>query len=320
MVDLRSTYMDLDLRSPVVASASPATASLDRIRSLGDAGIGAVVLPSLFEEQLEHDLTAAPLWFADLDRYNSGPEHYLNLVEQAAGADLGIPVIASLNGSSSATLIRYARQLDEAGADAIELNLYHVPSGFRRPASEIEDEYVDLVAAVRTAIDLPLAVKIGPWFTALAHVGRRLAVAGAGGLVLFNRFFQPDIDVDAISVVPHLSLSTPEDLLLPLSWIRTLFNEVPASLAASSGVHTSADVIKVLLAGGQVAMMASALLDRGVPVVGDVITGVRDWLALHGFESVSEIVGRLSAPAVSEAESGDEQRAAYLHTITSYSA
>src|SRR5947199_3090563 len=178
--------------------------------------------------------TTTPRWFPHLDTYNRGTALYLNLIERLGKADLGIPVIASINGSSSTSLIPYARQLDEAGADAIELNLYHLATGIRRPAAEIEDEYVDLVSAVRTAIDVPLAVKIGPWFTALAHTARRLAVAGAGGLVLFNRFYQPDIDLDGVAFVPRLDMSTADELRLPLSWIAILAEQVPASFAAST--------------------------------------------------------------------------------------
>ena len=328
--DLHTTYMDLELASPVVASASPLTGSVDTIRQLRDAGIGAVVLPSLFEEQLDHDTftfacVAPPLpegvstgWFAGLDTYNMGSEHYLNLVERAVAADLGIPIIASINGGSSAALIRYARQLDEAGASAIELNLYHLFTGIRRPPAEVEDEYVELVSEVRNAIDIPLAVKIGPWFTALGHTARRLVVAGAGGLVLFNRFYHPDVDIDSMTFVPRVTLSSSDELLLPLSWIAILSQQIPASFAASSGVHDAADVIKVLLAGGRVAMMTSALLEHGPAHVAQVLNDIRAWLADHGLDSVDEIAGRLSMARGHEAENDEHERAEYLKTLTSY--
>lgn len=329
--DLHTTYMDLELTSPVVASASPLTGSVDSVRALRDAGIGAAVLPSLFEEQLEHDVfangcTAPPLpmgmstpsWFSELDTYNTGADHYLNLVERLVAADLGIPIIASINGSTSTTLIRFARQLDEAGADAVEVNLYRLATGIRRPAGEIEDEYIDLVAAIRNAIDIPLAVKIGPWFTALAHTARRLAVAGADGLVLFDRFYQADIDVDELAFVPRLDLSSSDDLLLPLSWITILNRQVPASLAASSGVHTADDVIKVMLAGGRAAMMTSALLQHGPDHVAGVLSGVRHWLDDHGYGSLAEIQGLLSLVSVARTDVDERERTEYLRTLTSY--
>jgi len=298
---------------------------------LRDAGVGAVVLPSLFQEQLEFEAfkfgcvspplpagASMPGWFSDVDTYNSGAERYLNLVERAAAADLGIPVIASINGGSSTTLIRYARQLDEAGADAIELNLYQPVTGNRRPAAEIEDGYVDLVGAVRNAIDVPLAVKIGPWFTALAHVARRLVVAGADGLVLFNRFYQPDIDVDTLEIVPGITLSSSDDLRLPLSWIALLSGSLPASLAASSGVHTAADAVKVLLAGGDVAMMTSALLEHGVARVREVVDGVSAWLTSHDYLSVDQIRGLLSVAPAPDGDVAEHERFDYVHTLTSY--
>ena len=331
--DVRTTYMDLELASPVVASASPMTGSVDRVRALRDAGIGAVVLPSLFEEQLDHDAftyacTAPPLpigattpgWFSDLDTYNTGSDRYLTLVERLVAADFGVPIIPSLNGFSSTALIRYARQLEEAGAAALELNLYHLATGIRRPAEEIENDYVDLVSAVRTAIDIPLAVKIGPWFTALGHTARRVAVAGAGGLVLFSRFSHPDIDLDRVAVAPRIALSTSAELGLPLAWITILAQQVPASLAASTGVHSAADVIKVMLAGGRVAMMASALLEHGPGYIAEVLTDVQAWLREHGYESIAEIQGLLSAADGPAFEIDERERTGYLRTLTSYPA
>ena len=330
MTELATRYLGLDLRSPIVASASPLTGELDALVDLERAGVGAVVLPSLVEEQLVHDsLSLDHLlsvgqagaetdgYFPELDDYNSGPDHYLNLVEQAKAA-LDVPVIASLNGVTFGGLIHYARLVQTAGADAVELNLYFVAADPERAAADIEQQYVDLVTGVRAALDVPFAVKIGPAFTSLAHTAAALVDAGADGLVLFNRFYQPDIDLDTLEVVPRLVLSTPDELRLPLRWIAILHRRLAASLACTTGVHTAGDVAKVLLAGGDVAMMASALLQRGPSYVAEVEAGLRAWMADHDYASVDQLRGSLAQQAVPDPEA--YERANYMRTILSYGA
>jgi dihydroorotate dehydrogenase (fumarate) len=272
MVELHTRYLGLDLRSPLVASASPLTGTLDGLRRLEAAGAGAVVLPSLFEEQLtlearvvdrllqgQVDSLSAALALED---YNAGPFGYLALVEKAK-ATLQVPVIASLNGVTPGAWVEHASLLEEAGADALELNVYYVSSRPGLGGAEVEWRYLELVRAVRQAIGIPLAVKLSPYFSSVTNMARQLVEAGANALVLFNRFYQPDLDLDTLEVTPRLVLSTSEELRLPLRWIAILYRQLPASLAASTGVHTAADAVKVLMAGADVAMMTSALLRHG---------------------------------------------------------
>ncbi len=329
-VDLRTRYLGLELRSPLVASASPLTGDLDGLRRLDDAGVGAVVLPSLFEEQLSHDqveldrllLTTsehqgeALSYFPDLEDYNTGPWSYLDLVEQAKQA-LQVPVVASLNGTTTGGWVRHATRLQEAGADAIELNLYDVATDPGVGAAELEARYLELVAAVRAAVSVPLAVKLSPFFTAMANMAVRVARAGADGLVLFNRFYQPDLDLDALDVVPRLVLSTSDELRLPLRWIAILYGHVDASLAASSGVHTGLDAAKVLLAGADVAMMTSALLRNGPSHAATVQAELVAVLAEREYASVAELRGSMSRRAMPD-PAGFE-RGNYVRTLASWS-
>src|SRR4051794_9116854 len=327
MTDLTTRYLGLELRSPIVASASPLTGNLRTLHELEAAGVGAVVLPSLFEEQLVHDSlnidhllsigggAEAAGYFPALDDYNTGPDHYLDLLERAKEA-LEIPVIASLNGFSFGGLIHYARLLQTAGADALELNLYFVAADPDHSAADIERQYLDLVAGVRAALDIPLAVKIGPAFTALAHTARSLVEAGAEGLVLFNRFYQPDIDLETLEVAPRLVLSDSDELRLPLRWIAILHQRVAAYLAATTGVHTAEDVAKVLLAGGDVAMMASALLKHGPDHAAEVERDLRTWMDAHDYVSVDQLRGSLAQRSVPDPEA--YERANYMRTILSF--
>ena len=268
MADLRTRYLGLELHSPLVASASPLTGSLDGLRRLEAAGAGGVVLPSLFEEELAEEAPRPGAGHRD----QAG---YLSLVEQAKQA-LSIPVIASLNGTSRGGWVGHAARLEQAGADALELNIYYVSSRPGLSGGEVEGNYLDVVREVRRAIGIPLAVKLSPYFSSLANLAGQLVEAGANGLVLFNRFYQPDLDLETLEITPRLELSTSEELRLPLRWIAILHKQVPASLAASTGVHTAADVIKVLLAGADVAMMTSALLRHGPEHLTAVETGLGD--------------------------------------------
>jgi len=329
-VDLRASYLGLELRSPLVASASPLTGELDSLRRLEDAGAGAVVLPSLFEEQLTHDQLEldrllettsdhtgeALSYFPDLEDYNTGPWTYLDHIAQAKRT-LSVPVIASLNGITPGGWVRHATRMRDAGADAIELNLYTVASDPQVGAAELETRYLDLVAQVREAVSLPLAVKLSPFFTALANFAVRVEEAGSEGLVLFNRFYQPDLDLDTRDVVPSLVLSSSEELRLPLRWIAILFGRVGISLAATSGVHTGLDAAKVLLAGANVAMMTSALLRHGPEHLRTVEDELRAVMAERDYESVAQLRGSMSRAAM--ADPAGFERANYMRTLMSWS-
>ncbi len=329
--DTSTSYMGLDLAHPIVPSASPLTSSVDSLRRLQDAGAAAVVLPSLFEEQVEHEAMAvhgaiefgaassaeaAGGYFPDMDDYNTGPRQYLEHVA-AAKAALRIPVIASLNGTSKGGWTLYARLCEEAGADALELNIYLVAADPAVPGVRVEQQYVELVEAVRQAVAIPLAVKVGPHFSSMAHMAGRLAAAGADGLVLFNRFYQPDLDLEHLEVRPGLELSSSSELRLVLRWMAILSGRVDASLAATTGVHTHEDVVKLILAGADVTMMASALLLRGPTHLGKVLEQMRAWFVANGYQSVDQARGSLSQrhspdPAAFE-------RANYMKTLVSYS-
>jgi dihydroorotate dehydrogenase (fumarate) len=315
MADLRTRYLGMELRSPLVASSSPLTGSLDGLRRLEAAGAGAVVLPSLFEEELAEDGPRPGAAGGDRAGYGAGPDAYLALVSQARQA-LEIPVIASLNGVSRGGWSSYAARLEQAGADALELNIYYVSSRPGLSASDVEWHYLDVVRAVRQATRLPLAVKLSPYFSSLVNLAGQLVEAGADGLVLFNRFYQPDLDIEAMEVLPALELSTSVELRLPLRWIAILHRRHRVSLAASTGVHTATDVLKVLLAGADVAMMTSALLRNGPDHLRPVEVEVRDWMDGHGFETLDRLRGRLSQRSVPDPAAFE--RANYIRTLASH--
>ena len=330
MTDLTTRYLGLTLRSPLVASASPLTGDIDMLRALEAAGAAAVVLPSLFEEQLSHEALQvhgmleagadshpeAAGYLPDLQDYNTGPTRYLRLIEQAR-SKLEIPVIASLNGVTPGGWTRYARLLSDAGAEAIELNIYRVVADMDASPRAVEQEECELVAAVKAATSVPVAVKLGPFFTAFAHFPGELVAAGADGLVLFNRFYQPDIDLADLTVEPRLVLSESEELRLPLRWIAILHGRLQASLAATTGIHTAADVAKALLAGADVTMMTSALLRNGPDHLGVVTKDLVAWMAERDYESVDQLRGSVSQRA--SADPSAFERANYMKTLTSYS-
>jgi dihydroorotate dehydrogenase (fumarate) len=327
--DLSTDYLGLTLRGPLVASSSPLTGNLDDLRRLEDAGAAAVVLPSLFEEQLEAESMAvhrmletgaesqgeAAGYFPELEDYDLGPDSYLDLIRRAKES-LEIPVIASLNGTTTGGWVGHAKDLEAAGADALELNLYLVAADPKLDAAAIEAREHALVAAVRGAVRLPLAVKLSPFFTALAHTARELATAGADGLVLFNRFYQPDLDLETLSVTPRLVLSSRDELRLPLRWIAILHGRVKASLAATTGIHEAEDVLKVLLAGANVAMMASALLRHGPEHLVHVRKELVAWLTEREYDSVRQLCGSASQGAVEDPDAFE--RANYLQTLHSW--
>jgi dihydroorotate dehydrogenase (fumarate) len=328
--DLATTYLGMELSCPVVASASPLTGHPPSLRALAAAGVGAVVLPSLFEEQITHESTElarlrqtgagvhpeAPSGYVPrLDGYNHGAVRYLDLLRKAK-AILDVPVIASLNGVTRGGWTAYAQMLVDTGADAIELNLYRVAASPDVTGRQVEAEALDLVAAVARAAEVPIAVKLSPYYSALGNLAGSLVDAGAAGLVLFNRFYQPDIDLETLTVGPHLVLSDSDELRLPLRWMALLHGRVDASLAASTGVHEPDDVVKVLLAGADVAMTTSALLRHGPGYVGVLRDGLLDWLRVRGYASASEARGAVSQRSAADPEA--YERAQYLQTLTSY--
>ena len=327
-VDLSTRYLGLSLRSPLVASAGPVTRSLDKLRLLEDAGAGAVVLPSLFEEQLvaESEHIDALLggvgagfaeggdFFTDDVAFATGPSEYLELVTGAKSA-LSIPVIASLNGISPSGWTHYAAVLEEAGADALELNEYRVAADPTRSAAEVEDEVLAVVEQVRSSVSLPIAIKLGPYFSSLPHLARRIADAGAQGLVLFNRFYQPDLDLETLHATPHLVLSSSDELRLPLRWIGLLRGRVDCDLALSTGAHTSEDAVKAILVGADVVMMTSALLHHGPAHVAEVEAGMRAWFDERDYDSVEQARG--SAAWATGPDPTAFERANYLSVLTS---
>jgi dihydroorotate dehydrogenase (fumarate) len=330
-VDLSVEYLGLALDHPVVPSASPLTGDIDHILALVEAGAPALVLPSLFEEQIEHDAMAvhhgieqgaggfaeaASGYFPDLNDYNTGPSQYLDLVRRAR-KEAGVPVIASLNGVSTGGWTLYARVLADEGIDALELNVYRVAADVEESSAHVELGYLKLVESVRLAIDVPLAVKIGPYFSAMGSMARRLVDAGADALVLFNRFYQPDFDLETMEVAPNLVLSSPYELRLVLRWLAILYGRVDADLAATTGVHEAEDAVKCLLAGSTVSMMASALLRHGPGQLTKARDGLESWLETNGYDSVSQARGSLSQQAVVDPVTFE--RANYMKTLTSYS-
>jgi dihydroorotate dehydrogenase (fumarate) len=328
-VDLRTRYLGLQLASPLVVSACTLTSKVETLVRLEEAGAAAVVLPSLFEEEIVHDemeaykfyedpansFSEAMTYFPEVEDRQSGPEAHLRHVE-AAKAALTIPVIGSLNGTSRGGWVRYARLIQDAGADALELNVYFVVTDPDMTATELEYRYLELVGDVRESISIPLAVKISPYFSALPNMARRLVASGADGLVLFNRFLQPDIDPETRSVTPNLVLSTSDELRLPLRWIAILRDQLRTSLAATTGVHTAEDVIKLLLAGADVTMLASALYKRGPDHLRVLLEGVRAWLEEKEYQSVEQMKGSVSQE--NSADPSAFERSNYIKTLTTF--
>ena len=328
-IDLSTRYLGLRLAHPVVASASPLTGSIDSLKRLEDAGAAAVVLPSLFEEQIEHDemathnlmLYGAELspeargFFPEQQQYSTGPDRHLQLIADAKKA-LAVPVIASLNGYTPGGWTGIARQFEQAGADAIELNVYFLATNLDDSSAAVEQRYIDLVKSVAGQVRIPVAVKVAPYFSAMANMASRLSQAGASGLVLFNRFLQPDIELEDLQVAPHLVLSTSDELRLALRWIAILHGRVEASLAATGGAHTSEDVLKLLLAGADCVMIASSLLKKGPAHVGVLVRGVREWLAEREYSSVEQMKGSLSQQACPDPDAFE--RSNYMKALKSY--
>ena len=328
-MDLSTTYMGMKLNHPVVASASPHSHTVDGIRRLEDAGAAAVVMYSLFEEQIEGEshlldhylnygtetFAEALHYFPNLDGYNIGPEQYLNLIRQAKSA-VSVPVIASLNGISTGGWVDYARRIQQAGADGLELNIYYIATDPTMSGAEVEQMYVDIVRQVRENVTIPLAVKVGPYFSSFANMAMRLARAGADALVIFNRFYQPDIDLETLEVVPNLMLSTRAAMRLPLRWIAILHGRIPVDLALTSGIQTYEDVLKGLMCGANVTMMTSELLRNGPQRMNTVVAEIEQWLIEHEYESVQQMRGSMSQQNVAQPDAFE--RANYMKVLQSW--
>ena len=307
MADLTTTYLGLRLRTPLVASASPLSHELDGIRRLEDARASAVVLYSLFEEQLrqeqaelEHHLTAGSQSFAEsltyfpqAGEFHTGPEEYLRHIQKAKEA-VDIPIIASLNASTLGAWTDYAQRIEDAGADALECNIYFIPSDPERSSADVEQMVVDILQCVKHSVHIPVAVKLSPFFTSMANMAKRLDAVGTDGLVLFNRFYQPDINLEELELQASVLLSTPQALRLPLTWIGILYGRVRASLAATSGIHRTEDVLKMLMVGADVTMLCSALLRNGVNHLRHLEHGLREWMESHEYDSVRQMQGSMS--------------------------
>jgi dihydroorotate dehydrogenase (fumarate) len=328
-IDLSTDYLGMKLRTPLVPSASPLSEEVDKIKRLEDAGASAVVLHSLFAEQLTRDklelhyhletysdaIAEAVTFIPEPTEFHVGPDLYLDHIRQAKEA-VDIPIIASLNGSHLGQWTTFAGQLEEAGADAVELNIYNVPTEIEHSSQAIEDEVCQIVQAVKGELNVPVAVKLSPFFTNMAHMANRLAASGADGLVLFNRFYQPDIDLELLETYPHVLLSEPHELRLPLRWIAILHGAVNVDLAATTGVHTALDVLKLLMVGANVTMMASALLRNGIDHLTTVEKELLEWMEEHEYASVQMMQGSMSHRNV--ADPSAFERVHYVQALQTY--
>ncbi len=329
MADLKTTYLGLNLKNPIVASASPLSKKFENVKKLEDSGVSAIVMYSLFEEQITHESNAldyflnrgtetyaeALSYFPELENYNVGPESYLDLVHKIKSS-VNIPVIGSLNGISSGGWIEYAKKIEDAGADALELNIYYIPTETTIDSKELEDAQVELVKDVKNSISIPLAVKLSPYYTALPNFAKRLTTAGADALVLFNRFYQADIDIETLEVNPNLVLSDSRDLLLPLRWTAILYGRVHADLALTSGVHTETDILKAMMAGANIVALASELIANGPERVTALLAALEAWMAEYEYKSIEQMRGSMSHKAV--AEPAAFERANYMKILQTF--
>ncbi len=328
-MNLKTRYLGLELDHPVVPSASPLSSDLDGIRRLEDAGAPAIVLFSLFEEQinlesriLDHYLAygtesyaEALSYFPQAEQYHVGPDGYLNLIRQAKESTK-LPVIANLNGVSKGGWTQYAKLMEEAGADALELNIYYLATNPDVEGSEVERMYTEVVSEVVASVRIPVAVKVGPYFSSMSNMARKFAHAGAKGLVMFNRFYQPDFDLEELEVKPNLVLSSPHEIRLPLHWTAILYGRVPLDFAITSGVHSHWEVLKALMAGANVAMTASELLARGLGRIREIVGDMATWMAEHEYESVQQMIGSMSQ--INVAEPAAYERANYQKVLQSF--
>ncbi len=327
MPELITKYLGLDLKNPLVASASALSKKKKNIKALEDAGIAAIVMYSLFEEEIDHEslslhyaiergteLYAEMLsQFPDFDHYNTSADRYVNLISEAKNS-VEIPIIGSLNGISKGGWIEYAKKIEEAGADALELNIYYLSTDKDMVAEKLEKLYIELVRAVKESLSIPLAVKLSPYFTSMANIAKGLVNAGADGLVLFNRFYQPDLNIEKLTVEPALELSNSSDMLLPLRWTAILFDRVEADIALTSGVHTGEDIVKAIMAGAAVTMTSSALVSRGISHASKMLLELENWMDTHDYKSIESMRGILSQR--SAASPAAFERANYMKALT----
>ncbi|MBG1241893.1 dihydroorotate dehydrogenase-like protein [Nostoc sp. NZL] len=328
-MDLTTTYMGMKLRSPLVPSASPLSEDIDNIRQMEDAGAAAIVMHSLFEEQLRleyyelhHHLTQgtesfpeALTYFPNSTSFRVGPETYLEHIHKAK-EKVNIPIIASLNGSSVGGWTNYAKQIQQAGANALELNIYYVPTDMELTSNEIEQTYINILRAVKAVVTMPVAVKLSPYFTNMANMAKRLDEAGADALVLFNRFYQPDINLNLLEVEPNVLLSTPQSMRLPLRWIAILYGRIHADLAATSGIHRGNDALKMLMAGAKITMLCSVLLQHGINHIRVVEQEIREWMQKYEYESVQQMQGSMSQKYCPNPSAFE--RAQYMRSLATY--
>ena len=328
-MDITTTYLGLKLKSPIVCSAGPLSEKISNIREMEDAGAGAVVLYSIFEEQIEHEeleldyrTTSHTESFAEATSYlpspfefKLGPDEYLDHIRKAKEA-VSIPIIASLNGKSIGGWTDYAKKMEQAGADALELNIYLLPTDISKTGSEIEKTYIEIVKAVKSTVKIPIAVKMHPFFSSTSYMAAQLSKAGADGLVMFNRFYQPDIDLETLEVVPNVILSTPMAMRLPLRWIAMMYGKINADLAATSGIYTAEDVIKMVMAGAKVTQMLSSLLKFGIGHIADVTTNLKAWMEEKEYSSIEQMRGSMSYMNVDDPSKFE--RANYMKVLNSY--
>lgn len=329
-MDLTTNYLGLKLRSPLVVAASPLSEDVANIKRMEDVGAAAVVMYSLFEEQLRHDrlelnrhlqqgtesYAEALTYFPEAEEFRLGPEEYLEHIAAAKKAT-HIPIIASLNGSSVGGWTDYAKQIQQAGADALELNIYYIPTDMDLSGEVVEDTYINILKAVKANVSIPVAVKLSPFFSNFANMAKRFDQAGANGLVLFNRFYQPDIELETLEVKPNILLSTPMAMRLPLRWIALLHGRVNSSLAATSGIHRATDALKMLLAGADVTMLCSVLIRHGIPQITLIERELKEWLDEHEYESIGQLKGSMSQQNCPEPAAFE--RAQYMRALSTYS-
>ena len=328
-MDLKTKYLGMTLKNPIVPSASPLSRNLDNMKRLEDAGASAIVMYSLFEEEIAHEsveldhylhygtdsFAEALTYLPSASEYNLEPDAYLDLLRKAKES-LGIPVIPSLNGITAGGWVKYAKYFEEAGADAVELNVYYIPTDARLTSHDVEQRYIDVLTAVRDSVSIPIAVKLSPYFSSLSNVVEKIVKAGANGLVMFNRFYQPDIDLNQLEVVPGVTMSDSSANRLPMRWIAIFYGKLKASLAATSGVHTAEDVLKLVMAGADVTMMCSALLQHGTGHIQKVLTDLNKWMEEHEYVSIEQMKGSMSQKSV--ADPAAFERTNYVKALNRY--
>ena len=328
-MDLTTTYMGMKLKHPIVASSSPLSGSVAGVKRLEDAGASAVVLFSLFEEQLKHESAALEhlmmagtesfaeslSYLPEIDDYTVGPDAYLDLLRRSSEA-VDIPVIGSLNGITHSGWIEYAQLMEQAGAKGVELNIYYIPADLTTSGRAVEERYIEIIKAVKASVTIPVAVKLSPFFSAIGAMAKALDEAGADALVLFNRFYQPDFDLEKLEVAPNLNLSTPDEIRLPLLWIAVLYGKLHASLGATRGVHTPIEIVKYLMAGADAVMTTSALLKNGVDYLTTLRNGLQTWMEMNQYQSVTQMKGSMSQQNVADPTAFE--RANYIKTLESY--